>query len=61
MQESASTQVYLASSADVVVGGRGAYFSDGKVEQVKSFASDVDAAKELWDVSENFSGVKFEL
>jgi len=63
VQEGASTQVYLASSADVVVlgGGRGAYFSDGKVEQVKAFASDADAARELWDVSEKLSGVKFEL
>lgn len=60
VQEGASTQVYLASSADVV-GGRGAYFSDGKVEQVKAFASDAGAAKELWDVSEKLSGVKFEL
>ena len=61
VQEGASTQVYLASSADVVVGGRGAYFTDGKVERVKAFASDADAAKELWDVSEKLSGVKFEL
>ena len=64
VQEGESTQVYLASSADVVVvvgGGRGAYFSDGKVEKVKAFASDADAARELWDVSEKLSGVKFEL
>jgi putative intracellular protease/amidase len=64
VQEGASTQVYLASSADVVVvvgGGRGAYFSDGKVEKVKAFASDADVARELWDVLEKLSGVKFEL
>ena len=42
-------------------GGRGAYFLDGKVEKVKAFASDADAARELWDVLEKLSGVKFEL
>ena len=34
---------------------------DGKVEKVKAFASDADAARELWDVLEKLSGVKFEL
>ena len=63
VQEGASTQVYLAASADVV--GRpecgGAYFSDGRVAQVRAVASDTAAARELWAASEKLSGVKFEL
>ena len=60
VQEGASTQVYLASSNDVV-SNAGKFFSDGKPMGVKAFAMDEQKAEELWSASEKLSGVKFDL
>ena len=60
VQEGASTQVYLASSNDVV-SNAGKFFSDGRPMGVKAFAMDEQKAEELWSASENLSGVKFDL
>ena len=60
VQEGASTQVYLASSNDVV-SNAGKFFSDGKPMSVKAFAMDEQKAEELWSASEKLSGVKFDL
>jgi NAD(P)-dependent dehydrogenase (short-subunit alcohol dehydrogenase family) len=61
VQEGASTQVYLAASADVGPKDGGSYFSDGKVTPLKAFATDENMAEKLWSVSEKLSGVKFDL
>lgn len=60
VQEGASTQVFLAAH-DVGPSQAGKFFSDGKVTSVQGFATDEAKAKELWDVSEKLSGLKFEL
>lgn len=60
VREGASTQVFLAASADVA-GQNGKYFSDGKVMAVRPFAMDQTKGKELWAVSEKLSGVNFDL
>ena len=60
VQEGASTQVYLASSDDVV-SNAGKFFSDGKPMNVKAFALDEQKAEELWSASEKLAGVKFDL
>jgi NAD(P)-dependent dehydrogenase (short-subunit alcohol dehydrogenase family) len=60
VKEGASTQVFLAASADVA-GQNGKYFSDGKVMAVKPFAMDQTKGEELWAISEKLSGVNFDL
>mmetsp|Transcript_27616 Transcript_27616/g.33560 ORF Transcript_27616/g.33560 Transcript_27616/m.33560 type:complete len:421 (-) Transcript_27616:73-1335(-) len=62
VEDGASTQIYLA--ADGSVGGAsagGKYFIDCKAKELKSTAIDMEKAKQLWTMSEDFSGVKFEL
>jgi len=58
VEEGASTQVFVAASADPEAGK---YFSDGKVTPVKAFAMDQKKGEELWTVSEELAGVKFDL
>jgi hypothetical protein len=60
VQEGASTQVYLAAASGVE-SNAGKFFSDGKPQKVKSFATDEQKAEELWSASEKLSGVKFDL
>ena len=60
VQEGASTQVFLAA-AELSPSVAGKFFSDGKVIQVQSFATDEEKAEELWALSEKLSGVKFDL
>merc|ERR1712176_1331372 len=56
VQEGASTQVYLASSA-IEDYQNGKYFSDGKVSPLNASAMDQTKGEELWDVSEKLAGV----
>jgi len=56
VQEGASTQVYLASSA-IAENRNGNYFTDGKVSSLQAPAMDQTKGEELWDVSEKLAGV----
>ena len=60
VEQGASTQVYLAAASGVE-SSAGKFFSDGKPQKVKSFATDEQKAEELWSASEKLSGVKFDL
>lgn len=62
VEDGASTQIFLA--ADQSVGDNkagGKYFIDCKAKELKSPAIDMDKAKQLWTVSEELGGVKFDL
>ena len=61
VEEGASTQVYLAADGSVNSAMAGKFFDNGKVEQVRAFATDEEKAKELWTISEKLSGVQFNL
>ena len=52
----ARTSVYLASSPDVA-GVNGEYFVNCKPKRPKPWAQDADAAKRLWQVSEQLVGL----
>ncbi|MBV8461867.1 MAG: SDR family oxidoreductase [Acidimicrobiales bacterium] len=52
----ARTSVYLASSPDVA-GVSGEYFVDCKPKQPRAWAQDPDAARRLWQVSEELVGL----
>jgi len=60
VEQGASTQVYLAAASGVE-SNAGKFFSDGKPQKVKSFATDEKKAEELWTASEKLAGVKFDL
>ena len=62
VEDGASTQIFLAadqSAGDKTVAGK--YFIDCKAKELKSPAIDMDKAKQLWTMSEELGGVKFEL
>ena len=55
-EKGAQTSIYLASSPEVE-GISGKYFADSKEKQPASQATDMDAAKKLWDVSAKMVGL----
>mmetsp|Transcript_20452 Transcript_20452/g.19672 ORF Transcript_20452/g.19672 Transcript_20452/m.19672 type:complete len:434 (-) Transcript_20452:192-1493(-) len=56
----ANSQIWLASrSGDKDVGGK--YYQNMKEVKLADFAKDSNKARELWEVSEKLSGVKFNL
>ena len=61
VEEGASTQVYLASDANLNPAMAGKFFDNGNVAKLQPFATDDEKAKELWAISEKLSGVKFNL
>ena len=55
-EKGAQTSIYLASSPEVEkISGK--YFADSKQKQPASQATDLDAAKKLWDVSAKMVGL----
>jgi NAD(P)-dependent dehydrogenase (short-subunit alcohol dehydrogenase family) len=56
-EKGADTSVYLASSPEVAAIS-GEYFIKRKVRQPSAAAADADAAKRLWDVSEQLVGLR---
>ena len=56
-EKGASTGVYLATSPEVE-GITGKYFGDSKELSPNKMADDVGIAKRLWNVSEEFSGLR---
>lgn len=61
VEEGASTQVYLASDANLNPAMAGKFFDNGNVAKLQPFATDDEKAKDLWAISEKLSGVKFNL
>jgi len=58
-EEGASTQIFLAAEDNLV---KGAFYEDMKEKtNVPSFAKDEEKAKALWDVSEEFGDVRFDM
>ena len=57
-QKGAETTVHLAMS-EAVVGITGKYFSDKRETEPKPFALDLEAARKLWAVSEEYCGFVF--
>jgi len=57
-EEGAATQVYLATTASEL---KAAFYNDLKVEKLPAFATDKNAAKALWEKSEQLAGIKFSL
>jgi NAD(P)-dependent dehydrogenase (short-subunit alcohol dehydrogenase family) len=55
-EEGAATTIYLASS-DEVEGVNGAYFSDCKAIAPRKQATDMEAAAQLWEMSEKMCGI----
>ena len=60
VQEGASTQIWLASDADMSK-TKAKYCTDRKIRPTGDFTLDDAAAKRLWEESERFAGVEFEL
>lgn len=60
-EEGATTQIWLAARADqeANINVRGEYLSDCKVQTLPHYATDVSAAKRLWQESEEKSQVTF--
>jgi hypothetical protein len=60
IDEGAATQVYLATTnpANLV---KGAFYNNLKPEKLPAFATNEQDAKQLWEVSEKLSGVKFDV
>ena len=59
--EGASTQVFLAAGADGTL-KKGSFYEDMKEKKnLPKWAKDETAAKELWEISEELGGVRFNL
>ena len=62
IEEGANTQVWLAAAdASASIQKGGFYDEHRKLEALQDFARDETKAKELWEVSERFSGTRFRL
>jgi NAD(P)-dependent dehydrogenase (short-subunit alcohol dehydrogenase family) len=59
VERGANSQVWLSSFQGENVGGK--YFQNMKEVKTASAAEDMDKAKELWKVSEELSGIQFNL
>lgn len=57
-EEGAAMQVYLATAPSEE---KGRFYSDLKAQKLPDFATDAQAAKRLWEKSEQLSGVQFSL
>lgn len=57
-EEGAATQVYLATTPSEEKGG---FYSDLKAQKLPAYATDVEAAKRLWERSEQLAGLQFSL
>lgn len=57
-EQGAQTTIYLATSDDVEE-ANGAYFKNKKVTAPRAIAQDMDAAKKLWDISNELCGTNF--
>ncbi len=55
-ESGAATSIYLASSPEVE-GVSGKYFSDGKERQSSNASYDVGAARRLWEISAQMTGI----
>ncbi len=55
-KKGAETSIYLASS-DEVENANGAYFKNKKAVAPRKQAQDMEAAKQLWEISENICGL----
>jgi NAD(P)-dependent dehydrogenase (short-subunit alcohol dehydrogenase family) len=60
VEDGASTQIYLAASDNLPQDG-GEFFVDMKDTKLLNFATDMDAAKRLWTVSEQLGKIDFKL
>lgn len=60
-EEGATTQIWLAACADqeANINVRGEYLSDCKIQTLADYATDVAAAKRLWEESEVKSQIDF--
>lgn len=58
-KKGAETSIYLAS-ADEVEDANGAYFKNKKAVAPRKTAQDMDAAKQLWEMSEKLCGINSE-
>jgi retinol dehydrogenase 12 len=61
IDEGAATQVYLASTGNQANLVKGAFYNNLKPEKLPAFATNEQDAKQLWDISEQLSGVKFDI
>lgn len=59
-EEGASTHIFLASGGEGSL-EKGSYYADMKIQSLPPFAKDEYKAKVLWEKSEEFTGVKFDL
>ena len=59
-EQGANTQVFLAAGADGKL-VKGAFYDEMKVKELPAFMKDEDKAKTLWELSEEYTGVTFEL
>jgi NAD(P)-dependent dehydrogenase (short-subunit alcohol dehydrogenase family) len=59
-EQGANTQVFLAAGADGKL-VKGAFYDEMKVKELPVFMKDEDKAKTLWELSEEYTGVTFEL
>ncbi len=57
-EQGAQTTIYLATSDDVEE-ANGAYFKNKKAIAPRAIAQDMDAAKKLWDISNELCGTNF--
>jgi NAD(P)-dependent dehydrogenase (short-subunit alcohol dehydrogenase family) len=61
-EQGANTQVWLAAGEGDDADVKGQYFDeDQKVAKLKEYAKDEEKAKGLWELSDQFSGVKFRM
>lgn len=60
-EQGANTQVFLAAGADGKPLVKGAFYDEMKVKELPAFMKDEDKAKTLWDLSEEYAEVTFEL
>ena len=59
-EQGANTQVFLAAGAEGKL-VKGAFYDEMKVKELPAFMEDEDKAKTLWELSEEYTGVTFDL
>merc|ERR1719163_1465059 len=59
-EQGAKNQVFLAAGADGKL-VKGAYYDDMKVKDKLGFMKDEDKAASLWEISEEYAGLTFDL
>ncbi len=61
VRRGASTQIFLAAGEGKDSDVKGKFFLNMKEQKLNAGALDMEKAKELWKVSEDMSGIKFNL